>query len=97
MLVLIVVVLVNLSLQFIRQNRASIWLPVDVDFVARFSSNPRSFNEIAACINVCSKIISCLVALLVLEKHFHFGSDTSDYYIYNNVNSNKKYLANTPS
>ena len=53
-----------------------IWVPADIDFVALFSSNRRSFNWKSAL--VYQKLF-CFVASLVLEKHFHFGSDTSDH------------------
>ena len=52
--------------------RTSVWVPAQVDFVVLFSSNCQSFDEI---VNYVSKI----VALFVFKKHFHFGSDTSDY------------------
>lgn len=38
------------SFNFSESNkRASLWIPADVVFVARFVSNSRIFNEIVAC------------------------------------------------
>ena len=46
------------------------------------SISSRSFHEIVAFSTESSFVYKkwfCLVALLVFEKHFDFGSDTSDY------------------
>ena len=51
------------------------WVPVEIDVIAFFDQIINFSTKLA----LAYQKLFCLVALLVSEQYFHFGSDTSDY------------------